>query len=353
MHRTRLIAVAAVLASVSCSAPSDGGDPEAATPGAASAPALADGSDIVAEVNGVAITTDELDAWIKEDLFRKQASNPNSLYELRDAALRRLVAERSIEALATEAGVSVDRLIADKVASRGPVTDEETLEFFEENKSRLGNGDYETVEDQVRQFLTTQRDAQARSDLEGNASVVVHLQPPRVEVAADGPARGPADAPVTIIEFSDFQCPYCRRVIPTLEQIEERYPEQVRIVYRNFPLGNHSRAKPAAEAALCANEQDQFWAYHDKLFENTRALSDDDLKRYASELELDVAAFETCIGESRFVDQVDADFRDGRAAGVTGTPAFFVNGVMLSGARPASDFFRTIDAELERLKDGA
>ncbi|MBW2269058.1 MAG: thioredoxin domain-containing protein [Deltaproteobacteria bacterium] len=348
MHRTRLIAVATLLASVACSPPNG----DAGADAAAGAPAT-DTSEIAAEVNGVAITTDELDTWIKEDFFRSEASNPNSLYQLRDTALRRLVAERSLDAAASQAGVSPERLIADKVASLGAVTDAETLEFFEANKSRVGSGEFEGLEEQIREFLTTQREAQARSEIEKEANVVVHLEPPRITVAADGPTRGPADAPITIVEFSDFQCPYCRRVIPTLQQIEERYPEQIRIVFRNFPLANHSRAKPAAEAALCAHEQDQFWAYHDKLFENSRALSGDDFKRYAGDLDLDVAAFEACLDESRFTAQVETDLRDARDAGVTGTPAFFVNGVMLSGAKPASDFFRTIDAELERLKEGA
>ena len=158
---------------------------------------------------------------------------------------------------------------------------------------------------------------------------------------------------MTIVEFSDFQCPYCSRVLPTLTQVMERYPEDVRIVYRNFPLPSHQRASAAAEAALCAQEQGKFWAYHDKLFENSRALSDDQLKDHAKKLELDVPAFEQCQSEERFEEQIQNDVREARAAGVTGTPAFFVNGVLLSGARPAADFYRTIDAELERLKPGA
>jgi len=123
----------------------------------------------------------------------------------------------------------------------------------------------------------------------------------------------------------------------------------VRVVYRNMTLGSHQRAKPAAEAALCADEQGKFWAYHDVLFENTRELDDEDLKKYAEEVGLDMAKFDECYGEGRFAEQVAKDTSEARAAGVSGTPAFFVNGVMLSGAKPPQDFFRLIDAELSRL----
>jgi protein-disulfide isomerase len=254
--------------------------------------------------------------------------------------------------LAEKAGISVEELVANKVAELGEVTDEETLAFYEENKGRLGTAEYDALKDQIRDFLTSQREGAARSQLKAGGDVVVFLEPPRVEVAPEGPSKGADDAPITIVEFSDFQCPYCKRVIPTLQEVMERYPDQVRLVFRNFPLGNHSRAKPAATAALCADRQDKFWAYHDRLFENARELSDEDLKRYATELELDIAAFEACLSDEAIAKQIEADFADGRAAGVTGTPAFFVNGVLLSGAKPSAAFFRTIDAELARLNKG-
>jgi protein-disulfide isomerase len=178
------------------------------------------------------------------------------------------------------------------------------------------------------------------------AKVEILIEPPRVQIAANGPSRGPEAAKVTIVEFSDFQCPFCKRVTPTLEAIAERYPNDVRIVYRNFPLRNHTRATPAAEAALCAEEQGKFWPYHDLLFANPRALEDSHFSSYAEQLELDKEAFEACYQEGRFRDQVARDLAEGRAAGVTGTPAFFVNGMMLSGAQPKEAFFELIDAEL-------
>jgi protein-disulfide isomerase len=181
------------------------------------------------------------------------------------------------------------------------------------------------------------------------------LEPPRVSVAAEGPSLGPADAPVTIIEFSDFQCPYCGRASNTVKQIHERYPKQVRIVYRHLPLDSiHPHARPAAEAAACANAQSRFWEFHDKIFANQRALSAPDLQRYAKEVGLDVAAFDQCVTERKFQALVDLDLKAANTAAAAagkrslGTPAFFVNGILVSGAKPAEEFYRLIDAELAR-----
>ena len=320
---------------------------DAAAP-VASAPAVA------AEVNGEPITVAELDKWIKEDLFRARAGEPSELFELRDRALGLMLEERVLEIEAKRRGVDIEQLLEDEVATLGPVTDAQVSTWYAENEERLGELELnDAVKDQIRSFLAQGQESEARESLIEGAELVVHLEPPRIQVSAEGPSKGPVDATVTIVEFSDFQCPYCSRVLSTLAQVMERYPEGVRIVYRNFPLRSHQRAGPAAEASLCADEQGKFWSYHDKLFANARALSDEQLKGYAEELELDVPAFEQCYDERRFAKQVEIDVREGREAGVTGTPAFFVNGIMLSGARPATDFYRVIDAELERLKDGA
>ncbi len=326
----------------------------ACRPGDDAAAPVASASAVAAEVNGEPITVAELDKWIKEDLFRARAGEPSELFELRDRALGLMLEERVLEIEAKNRGVAVQTLLEGEVAALGPVTDAEVSTWYAENEDRLGKVELDDeVKDQIRSFLSQQRESEARKALVESAELIVHLQPPRIQVSAEGPSKGPADAPVTIVEFSDFQCPYCSRVLSTLAQVMERYPEGVRIVYRNFPLRSHQRAGPAAEASLCADEQGKFWSYHDKLFANARALSDEQLKGYAEELELDVPAFEQCYDERRFAEQVETDVREGHAAGVTGTPAFFVNGVLLSGARPSADFYRAIDAELERLKEGA
>jgi protein-disulfide isomerase len=211
------------------------------------------------------------------------------------------------------------------------------------------------VADRIRSFLDEQRTAEITADLRKRANVTLLLEPPRVTVAAEGPSLGPADAPVTIIEFSDFQCPYCGRASSTVKQIHERYPKQVRIVYRNLPLDSiHPHARPAAEAAACAHAQGRFWEFHDRVFANQRAITPPDLQRYAKEVGLDVAAYDQCVTERKFQALVDLDLKAAAAAASSagkrglGTPAFFVNGILLSGAKPASEFYQLIDAELAR-----
>jgi protein-disulfide isomerase len=245
--------------------------------------------------------------------------------------------------------VTQEALLEQVVAELGPVTDEEVQAFYDKNKSNLGGTPFDQVRDQIRDYLAERRNEDARAQLRQSASVVLRLEPPRVVVAAEGPARGAAEgAPVTIIEFSDFQCPYCRRVVPTIQQVLARYPDQVRFVYRHFPLGSHARARPAAEASLCADEQQKFWPFHDRVFQSPNALSDADLLKYAGEIGLDQDAFKKCFEEGRFAAQVDRDLQAGREAGVTGTPAFFINGVLVSGSKPAEEFFSLIDSELAR-----
>ena len=168
------------------------------------------------------------------------------------------------------------------------------------------------------------------------------------DIGHEHPRKGdPATAPVTIVEFSEFQCPYCSRVLPTVEKVMEEYGDKVAVVFRDFPLPMHKEAPKAAEAGHCANEQGKFWEMHDKLFENMRALQVDKLKSYAGELGLDQAKFDECLDSGRHAATVDASMKAGQAAGVRGTPAFFINGQFLNGAQPFENFKKIIDAELK------
>jgi protein-disulfide isomerase len=167
--------------------------------------------------------------------------------------------------------------------------------------------------------------------------------------ADDDPFWGPADAPVTIIEFSDFQCPYCARfVTQTLPQIKQEYEGKIRFVFRDFPLSQlHENAEKAAEASECADDQGKFWEYHDKLFNSQSALDVASLKSYASQLGLDTGAFDQCLDSDKYAQEVQKDLQDGDSYGVTGTPAFFVNGLLVVGAQPFATFKAAIDAALQ------
>jgi len=164
----------------------------------------------------------------------------------------------------------------------------------------------------------------------------------------DDPMMGPEDAPVTIVEFSDFQCPYCQRSAEeVLPLILEQYPEQVRLVYRDFPLTQiHPQALPAALAAECADDQGKFWEYHDLLFANQSALDDASLEAYAAQIGLDQAVFDQCYTSQEHLDEIRLDYQDGLTYGVSGTPAFFVNGLRIVGAQPFSVFQQAIEQAL-------
>jgi protein-disulfide isomerase len=199
--------------------------------------------------------------------------------------------------------------------------------------------------------------AMVTSDEEGGGqpAAVVQLTPGAqptagpVEVSVDDdPAIGPEDAPVTIIEFSDFQCPYCARFqTETLPQILSNYGDRVRFVYRDFPLTSlHQYALKAAEASECADDQEAYWKYHDLLFQNQSALDDASLKNYAASLGLDTAAFNDCLDSDKYMSEIQKDEQDGITAGVQGTPAFFINGHLIEGAQPYSAFQAAIEAVL-------
>jgi len=177
-------------------------------------------------------------------------------------------------------------------------------------------------------------------------------RPSRITVSADDdPVKGSENAPVAIIEFSDFQCPYCGRFYSqTLPQIEEKYIKtgKVKFVYRDYPLSFHQFAQKASEAAECADEQGKFWEYHNKIFENQQSLSIANLKKWALDLSLDSNKFDTCLDSGKYEEEVEKDFQDGSVAGVTGTPAFFINGILLTGAQPFENFRAIIEVELAK-----
>jgi protein-disulfide isomerase len=192
-------------------------------------------------------------------------------------------------------------------------------------------------------------------DLEVTPQIQQPSQPTeitRLEVSVDDDAvKGDSDAPVTIIEFSDFECPFCTRFYQnTLSQIDEKYIKtgKVKFVYRDFPLNIHANAQKAGEAAECAGEQGKFWEMHDKLFDDGVSGGVDSFKQYASDLGLDTTKFNECLDSDKMASEVQKDFSDGSAAGVSGTPAFFINGIFISGAQPFEAFEQVIEAELAK-----
>ncbi|MBL8933504.1 MAG: thioredoxin domain-containing protein, partial [Archangium sp.] len=170
----------------------------------------------------------------------------------------------------------------------------------------------------------------------------------KIDIPDDSPIRGAKAAKVTIVAWSDFQCPFCSRVVPTMKQIEDTYAKDVRIIFRHQPLPFHNNAKIAAEASMAAHEQGKFWQMHDKLFANQQALDRASIERYAQELGLDMGKFKSALDSNKFAKKVEADSAEGMQVGANGTPTFFINGREFVGAQPFEAFKGVIDEEIKK-----
>ncbi|MFO1519032.1 MAG: DsbA family protein [bacterium] len=169
-----------------------------------------------------------------------------------------------------------------------------------------------------------------------------------VAVSTDGsPTQGPDNAPITIIEFSDFQCPFCKRAVPTMKQLMKDYDGKIRWVFRQHPLAFHTNARSAAKASLAAHEQGKFWEMHDALMENQQDLSEESIRKIAKQIGLKMAPFEKAWKSDQFEAQIKKDTQFAEENGATGTPSFFINGVLVKGARPMEDFKGVIDRLLK------
>lgn len=348
--RTALLALGLALAA-GCQPAQQADAPDAAAGG--------EPGEVVAVLDGEPIREGDLEAWIRDDLYHDavRGKNEHELHEFRDQALQEMVNERLVRAEAERRGVTPEAL--QRQAMEGAqVSDEEVRAFYDANAGRLPeNVTFEAIAPRIRQHLGQQKQAQAWGrfvqELRSGADLEVRMEAPRAQVAAVGPALGAEDPAVTIVEFSDFECPFCKRVNPVLKDLIERYPDQVRIVFRHFPLDRiHPTARATAEAAVCADEQGGFWAFHDAAFEAGEPLERDDLVETAEGLGLDVATFEACLEDGRAAEVVQRDVDAGVDAGVTGTPAFFINGIRLSGAQQTDAFVRIIEQELARAGGG-
>jgi protein-disulfide isomerase len=318
----------------------------------ATPPSPASASEVAATVDGEAITTGELEESIAASLAKLHEQE----YELKKERLDALIADRLLAAEAKRRGVTVKALLDQEVTAKvQPVTDEQIESFVAANRSRI-QGDPARLTERIRTFLSDQQESTRREALvdalRKKSTVDVRLSPPpvfRAHVATDGfPSRGPASAPVTIVEFSDFHCPFCRAAQPTLDALLARYPGQLRLVYRHFPLDSlHPQARRAAEAAWCAAQQDKFWPFHDELYKSGPETGPDTLSRLATEAGLDKGRFDQCLASGKAGPAVEADVEEGTKFGVTGTPGFFINGRALSGNQPIDAFVSVIDEELK------
>jgi protein-disulfide isomerase len=332
------------------------------TQGAAQAPAATTSQEpdqVVAEIGGRRITLKEVDdKWLEVDPA-EQSRVTQLVYQNRRNVLDQMVGDLLIEQAAKAAGQPAEQFLNEQTAKRvTEPTDAEVKEFFEANKERTQGRTLDQLRDAIREFLKGQRQLQARAQLvddlkkKSATPIRVMLDPPRrdVAIAAHDPVRGPASAPITIIEFSDYQCPFCGRVTPTLDKLRAAYPDRIRFVFKDFPLPTHPLAPKASEAAHCASEQNKYWEMHDRIFANQQALEVPSLKKHAADLGLDLAKFNQCLDSGKHAENVQADLEDGQKLGVQSTPTMYINGRPVIGAQPYEYFVSVIEEELARNK---
>lgn len=353
IRMTRVTLGLLVAAGLACSSAETASSAQAAqAPSAAETP-----NAVVAEVAGRTITMQDLDAKWKEMDPGEQARITQLVYQNRRNVLDQMVGDILIENAAKTAGLTAEKYLEQESAKRvQPPSEAEVQRFFDENKDRAPGRTFDQLKGPISEFLKSQRAQQARAQIvddltKKGAAVKLTLDPPRTQVALEShdPVRGAANAPITIIEFSDYQCPFCARVTPTLDKLRATYGDKIRIVFKDFPLPNHPLAPKAAEAAHCAGDQDKYWELHDRLFANPQQLDVPALKLHATALKLDQAKFDQCLDSDKFADAIRADADLGAKLGISSTPTLYVNGRPLIGAQPYEYFVSVIDEELARL----
>ena len=342
--KTRFVAFCAAITLMFASGLIAAGKTAATPPPPASAP--------VATIGTQTISAAELEEASASRLFKVR----NEEYNTKMQVLYEILADKLLEKEAAARKVSVDDLVKQEILDKAaPVTDADVQSAYDRVKDRYKDKSETELKEAIKAQLLQQNEGIRRADylkeLHTKAGVKVLLEPPRVAVAeGDNPSKGPKTAPVTIVEFSDYQCPYCSRVEPTLKQLQDKYGDKLRIVFRDYPLPMHAQAPKAAEAAACANDQGKFWEMHDKMFSNQQKLQVADLKTTAGEIGLDTKTFEECLDSGKKEAEWRKDQADGTKNGVNSTPAFFINGRFVNGAAPLENFTLIIDEELERAK---
>ena len=325
--------------------------------------------DAVALINGQKVTDTELTQYastrlspIDEQLSKLSVQYNQLLTQLKtqkqqmkEKSLDALIEQKVIEAEAKRKNLTVDKLMAVEVRSKIATPSDAAIEgYYFAQRDRLGPLTPE-LRAQLKQQIMNAKTSAAReayvARLISSTKIVRLIEPLRVAVTADPRRiRGAADAPVTIVEFSDYQCPFCGRAEKTLQAILAKYPGKVRLSYRDYPLEDlHPDALAAAEASHCALAQGKFWEFHDLLFANQENLTRENFLKYAKQVGAKDAEFGACLDAHPYTAEINTDRAAGDAAGVSGTPGFFVNGIFMNGDQPMENFEKVIDAELARL----
>lgn len=305
------------------------------------------GDPVVAEFNGKSVRASEAFGGIKTRLFDLE----EELFRTKEQAINEYIEGRLLDAESKKQNLPVEQLLEKEAGGTTEAVSDKDVEDFLSSKGLTLN-DPRIRKDDVRDYLKYRKKFEKRqsyvSKLRANSKVklmVQEPQSPKLSVETAGyPTWGNANAPVTIVEFSDFECPYCSRAVPTIDRIKKEYgPDKVRIIFRDMPLPSHPRANFASLAAHCADEQGKFWEFHDTLFQNQRKLEDSDLKEYAKQHNLDGAKFASCYEAKKHQGTIEKSKAEAQKLGIQATPSFVINGTLLQGAQPFERFKEKID----------
>ncbi|MGE3261052.1 MAG: DsbA family protein [Bacteriovoracia bacterium] len=297
---------------------------------------------VVAKYQGKEISVDELEK-ASPDIYSARLE----VYKAQKTALEDFIRNSVLEGLAKKANLPMEDFMKKEMdASKKKVSDKDVEAFLKERKVPDTSKVPPEVKDQVRGLLHIQK--LVANETKGN-QVEFFLKRPRavqLDFKTEGEATwGSADAPIKVVEFSDFQCYYCGQARERLTELKKIYGKKLQIVFKHYPLPSHTEARPAAEASMCVNEQssEKFWKYHDILFDNQKAWTDEDLKEYAKKAGADEKKFEECFKSKKYAAQIEKSIAEGQKLGVNSTPSFFVNSQLIKGAQPIAEFREVID----------
>jgi protein-disulfide isomerase len=308
---------------------------------------------VVAKINGETITEDQLIGDDKLDFFDLKKRE----YDLKMERLNKLLVDKLVGAEAKAAGMSLDDYIAKKVTGGEIKISDKEYKKFVADKHIPESQINPQIKERIMSYLQTLKKQdlinEHISKLTKSNPVEVYFNKPKMEVNVDpgnAPSFGPENAPIKIVEFSDFQCPFCARGADVVHELKKKYGSKLHFSFKQFPLPMHKDARGAAEAAMCVNEQgaDKFFKFHDMAFKNQDKLDSANLEKFAKDAGANVDKYKECVSAKKYSDAVQKDMDYGEKIGVKSTPTFFVNGQLVSGAVPIEQFSEIIDDSLEK-----
>lgn len=313
----------------------------------------------LAKFNGKKITLSDLENFDSDGELKRGLQKIQSLktdYQL--IVKKKLFAylrEQAILKYVKKNNLQKQELI-DQIYDKEPITEDAIKEFYQNYSHRFPNRPFSTIKEQVKTFLIAEKKRSIEEELgsrllkEEHVKVFFEEETVRTKVSSGGdPSKGPKRAKIKIIEFTDFECPFCRRAFYTVQKVLEKYRGQIHYTIKDFPLSFHENAKPAAIAAFCADQQNQYWDYHDRLWKRNNAeLKAKYFIKVAQELNLDMQKFQACLKSPEAEREIAQDIAEGQELGISGTPTFFVNGIRVNGARSETYFSQLIESELKK-----